>query len=72
MTQTKTNQPEGQKSTPERLYDMGFAFKQTGTLIAAIELNLFTNVAEGPAEPAEIAAKIGLPADDTGTPLRLR
>ena len=63
MTQAKTSKPEGQKLTPERLYDMGFAFKQTGTLIAAIELNLFTKVAEGPAEPAEIAEKIDLSAD---------
>jgi len=63
MTQPEISKPEGQKLTPERLYDMGFAFKQTGTLIAAIELNLFTKVAESPTEPAEIAEKIGLPAN---------
>jgi SAM-dependent methyltransferase len=43
---------------------MALAFKQSGTLLA---VNLFTTVAEagGPAGPAEIAGKIGIPTEPT-------
>jgi len=63
MGQPKTKDKEGKKLTVQRLNDMGFAYKQAGTLIAAIELNLFTHVSEGGAQPNEIANKMGIPAE---------
>ena len=44
----------------ERLNEMAFAFKQAGTLLAAIELGLFTAIAEGKGTLEEIAAAIRL------------
>jgi len=44
---------------------MAFAFKQTGTLVAALELGIFTTVSEGPVEAAEVAEKIGVPVGST-------
>ena len=63
MGQPKTRNNEGKKLTVQRLNDMGFAYKQAGTLIAAIELNLFTHVSEGRAMPNKVADKIGIPAE---------
>jgi SAM-dependent methyltransferase len=65
MTQPRTNRPEGQKLTTQRINEMAFAFRHTGTLIAALDLGLFTRVSEseGPAEPAEVAEKIGMSAE---------
>jgi len=60
MAQPKTNKPEGQKLRTQRINEMALAFKQSGTLKAALELGLFTKVSESPAEPAEIAEKIGI------------
>ena len=63
MASSKTDQPEGQKLTTQRLNEMAFLFRNAGTLIAAIELKLFTKIAEGATEPAAIAEKIGVSAD---------
>ena len=63
MTQSETNKPEGQKLTTRHLTEMAFGFRQSGTLMAAIELDLFTKMADGPVEPAEAAEKIGIPVD---------
>jgi len=63
MTQSESNKSEGQKLTTQRLSEMAFGFRQSGTLMAAIELDLFTKMAEGPAEPAEVAEKIGIPTE---------
>ena len=51
----------GQKLTTQRINEMAFAFRHTGTVIAALELGLFTAVSERPSEPAEIAEKTGMP-----------
>lgn len=65
MTQPGSSRPEGQKLSTQRINEMAFAFRNTGTLIGALELSLFTKVAEagGPAEPAGVAEKIGVSAD---------
>ena len=65
MTQSETNDPEGQRLTTQRLMEKTLSFRQTGTIIAALELGLFTKLSEGPAEPAEIAEKIGIPVEST-------
>ena len=64
MTQPKTNNPEGQKLTTQRINEMAFSFRHAGTLIAAIELGLFTHLSGGPAETAEIAAKMDIPNEN--------
>jgi len=63
MVQPKADKPQEQKLTTQRLNEMAFSFRNAGTLIAAIELNLFTKIAEGTTEPAEVAGKIGIPTD---------
>lgn len=65
MTLPGVNRPKGKKLTTQRINEMAFAFKHTGTLIAALELGLFTAVSEGPAEPVEVAEKTGVPAAST-------
>lgn len=42
---------------------MAFAFKKTGTLLAAIELGLFSVISEGIGRIGEMAVKIGIPAE---------
>ena len=49
--------------TQSRIDDMAFAFWQSGTLIAAIELGLFTAISEGFNKPTEIAERIKVPLD---------
>ncbi len=44
---------------PVRIFSMMSAYQQTAALKAAIELGLFTAVAEGQRTPAELAAKCG-------------
>jgi len=63
MVPSETSKPEGQKLRTQRINEMALAFKQSGTLKAALELNLFTKIAEGFAEPGEIAAKVGILPD---------
>lgn len=64
MAQSKSNRPRGQKLTTQRINEMAFAFRHTGTLVAAVELGLFTHVSEGAGEPAEVAEKIGIPTEN--------
>lgn len=63
MTESETNGTEGQKVTTQRINEMAFAFRNTGTLIAALELDLFTALCEGPKGPAEVAEKTGMPQE---------
>jgi 2-polyprenyl-3-methyl-5-hydroxy-6-metoxy-1,4-benzoquinol methylase len=46
-----------QKLTPERLFDTINAYQQTEAMKAAIELEIFTAIAEGNATPAKIAKR---------------
>lgn len=63
MSQSKSDGTEGKKLTTQRINEMAFAFRNTGTLIAALELDLFTALSEGPTTPAEAAEKTGMPED---------
>jgi hypothetical protein len=47
----------------ERLTDIAYGYKQTGTLLAAIELGVFTAISEGARTGQEIAAKVALPEE---------
>lgn len=64
MTRPKTDNPQGQKLTTQRINEMAFSFRHTGTLVAAIELGLFTMLSENPSGPAEIAEKMGVPTEN--------
>lgn len=48
------------KGASRRLQEMGHAFKQSGTLMAAIELDLFSCIAQGARSVEAICQKIGL------------
>jgi SAM-dependent methyltransferase len=63
MVQQGANEPEGPKLTTQRINEMAFSFRNSAMLIAALELGLFTAVSEGPAGPAEIAEKTGMPVE---------
>ena len=47
----------------ERMTDIGLAFKQTGAILAAIELELFTRISNGAGTVDEIAAAMGIDAE---------
>ncbi len=47
----------------ERMTDIALAFKQSGAILAAIELALFTHIARGAGTVDEIAAAIGIDAE---------
>jgi len=63
MVPSEVNGSEGQKLTTQRINEMAFSFKNAGTLIAALELGLFTAVSEGPTDPVEAAKKTGMPVE---------
>ena len=58
-TTPDANARPAQQPTPERIFMTLNAHQQTAALRAAIELDLFTAVAEGNDEPASIAARCG-------------
>ena len=47
----------------ERMTDIALAFKQTGAILAAIEMELFTHIARGAGTIDEIAAAMGVDAE---------
>jgi len=47
----------------ERMTDIGLAFKKTGAMLAAIELELFTHISNGVATAQEIGAALGIDAE---------
>ena len=47
----------------ERLTEMANAFKNAGTLLACIEFEIFTAIAEGATDVAKISGKTGLPEE---------
>lgn len=55
--------------TPQRLFEMMAGFKTTAVLRAGVELGVFDALAKGPADAAEVAAKLS--ADGRGTRLLL-
>ena len=61
MGNSETNEKEGKKLTTRRINEMAFAFRHTGTLIAALELGLFTAVSKGASSPAKVAEETGMP-----------
>lgn len=52
-----TPQPE---PAPDRILQLGFAFWGSKTLLSAIELGVFTELAKGPADSATLTARLGL------------
>lgn len=55
----------GKKLTTQNLTLMAFAFKQSGTLIAAIELDLFNRIDQGDTSIPDLAKSLDLPPDRT-------
>lgn len=55
-TTQQTNAPAGQP-TPERIFQTLLGYQQTAAIRAAIELDIFTAIAEGDDTPATIAAR---------------
>ena len=47
----------------ERMTDIALAFKKTGTLLAAIEMELFTHIAGGAGTAEELGAAMGIEAE---------
>ena len=47
----------------ERMTDIALAFKQTGAILAAIEMELFTHIARGAGTIDAIAAAMGVDAE---------
>lgn len=45
--------------------EIGLSFRQSGTTVAALDLELFTKISEGANEPVELAEKIGIPVEST-------
>lgn len=63
MTQPEIDKSAESSLTTDRIHNMAFAACQSGILIAALELDLFTAISEGFNEPAKIAERIKVPAD---------
>jgi hypothetical protein len=59
-----TSPPEP-KATTERLNEMAFAFKKSGTLLAALDLNVFTVISEGAATVDAVAEATGMDREAT-------
>lgn len=51
---------EQQQLTPEKILQTGMAFWPAKTLLSAVELGLFTELAQGPVEGVELARRLGL------------
>jgi len=64
MSQFESRRSEGQKPTTQRLNEMAFAFRHSSTLVAAIDIGLFTAISEGAHEPAQAAEKLDLPVEN--------
>ena len=64
MAQVESNKQVGQKLTTQRLNEMAFSFRHSATLVAAIDVGLFTAISEGVHEPAQVAQKLDIPAEN--------
>jgi SAM-dependent methyltransferase len=58
-TPTTTQTPNAQQPTPERIFQALSGHQMTAAMRAAIELDIFTAIAEGNDTPAKIAARCG-------------
>ena len=65
MTKAESTKLEGQKLTTQRLNEMAFAFRHSVTLVAAIDIGLFTAISEGAYEPTQVAEKLDIPVENT-------
>jgi len=65
MAQAKSNKPQGKKLTTQRVMEIGLSFRQSGAMVAALDLGLFTEISGGTGEPVELADKIGVPVEST-------
>jgi len=63
MNQSATDTAQKKKLTTTGLTNMAFAYKQSGTLVAALEMDLFTKIAEGANTVPDLAGILDLPAD---------
>jgi hypothetical protein len=64
VVQVESNKPGRQKLTTQRLNEMAFAFRHSATLVAAIDIGLFTAISEGAHEPTQVAEKLDIPAEN--------
>jgi Dimerisation domain len=51
---------EPQSPTPSKLFEIGLSFRKSKALLSAIELGLFTTLADEPLEAEELIARLGL------------
>ena len=63
MVESAKDQLGTPKPTTQRLTYMAFAFKQTWTLVTAIQLDLFSKLSEGANKATEIGQVLGLPLE---------
>jgi len=64
MAQVESNKLGRQKLTTQRLNEMAFAFRHSATLVAAIDIDLFTAISEGAHEPTRVAEKLAIPVEN--------
>ena len=64
MAQQEIDKSTGQKLTTQRLNEMAFAFRHSATLVAGIDVGLFTAISEGAYEPAQVAEKLDIPTEN--------
>jgi hypothetical protein len=48
--------------TPANIFKLGFGFWESKTLLSAVELGLFTELAKGPADLSTLSRRLGLHA----------
>jgi len=66
---TIVTEAKAERLSPQQLFEMMAGFKTTAVLRAAVELGVFDALAKGPADAAEVAARLG--TDRRGTRLLL-
>lgn len=54
------NQGRGEQLTPEKILQVGLGFWASKTLLSAVELGLFTELAKGPMEEKALRQRLGL------------
>jgi SAM-dependent methyltransferase len=59
-TRLSNTDGDGRSSTPSRILDLAYAFWQSKALLSAVELGVFTSLAEGPLDLETLTARTGL------------